>query len=91
MKRLTLDLDLDPDICQQAAAQHASRPTHCDACAEDLPRAYVSALLYDQSVVVCSGRCLAALQRVWTPTRREHVGWRVIGAVAMILMYTLWR
>jgi len=43
---------------------------HCDNCAGNLPTAYVSGIVYNESVILCSGRCVAELLRVWAPSRR---------------------
>ena len=62
---------------------------HCDNCAGDLPRAYASALMYDQSVVLCSGRCTAQLLRVWAPSRREWPVLQLIAGLALVTMALL--
>ena len=63
---------------------------HCDNCAGDLPRAYASALMYDQSVVLCSGRCAAQLLQVWAPTKRV-VPWRQCLVALAAMAFAMWR
>lgn len=85
MTRLMGNGKLTLALCEHTRA-------HCDCCASDLPAAYCEALVYDQSVRCCSGRCLARLIEVWKPTRRKAERWPGPLAVwvACVTMLALW-
>jgi hypothetical protein len=66
-------------------------PRHCDQCATDLPGPYVVGIVQNENICVCSGACVATLQRVWAPTHRHWRGWRVLPALAAAIILYLGR
>ena len=54
------------------ASEIQRKQAHCDNCAGPIPVAYVAAIIHNESIVCCSGRCLATLYRVWAPSKRTY-------------------
>ena len=60
--------------------------THCDCCADDLPRAYIEGSAWGVAVAVCSGRCMARLMAVWAPSKRRFPVAQLVAALGFLVL-----